>query len=81
MSFEIARWHRFHREMAEIPDGVVAHVLPTGGGSAKDDSMLPYRSFDAVNARVDKAYEASRDYLLSKFGEPEPGWLPATATV
>ena len=23
--------------------------------------------------------EASRDYLLSKFGDPEPGWLPAKA--
>ena len=23
-----------------------------------------------------KAVEASRDYLLSKFGDPEPGWLP-----
>jgi cytosine/adenosine deaminase-related metal-dependent hydrolase len=27
-----------------------------------------------------KAVEASRDYLLEKFGEPEPGWLPATVT-
>ena len=27
-----------------------------------------------------KAVEASRDYLLSKFGDPEPGWLPAKAT-
>jgi 5-methylthioadenosine/S-adenosylhomocysteine deaminase len=26
-----------------------------------------------------KAVEASRDYLLAKFGEPEPGWLPAKA--
>jgi cytosine/adenosine deaminase-related metal-dependent hydrolase len=25
-----------------------------------------------------KAVEASRDYLLAKFGEPEPGWLPQT---
>jgi hypothetical protein len=24
--------------------------------------------------------EASRDYLLSKFGEPDAGWLPAKAT-
>ena len=63
VSFEIARRHRFHREMSEIPDGVVAHVLPTGGGSAKDDSLLAYRSFDAVTARVDKAYRASQRYL------------------
>jgi NTE family protein len=63
VSFEIARRHRFHREMSEIPAGVVAHVLPTGGRSPKDDSLLAYRSFDAVNARVDKAYRASRRYL------------------
>jgi len=25
--------------------------------------------------------EASRDYLVSRFGEPEPGWLPARVTV
>ena len=24
-----------------------------------------------------KAVEASKDYLLTKFGDPEPGWLPA----
>lgn len=24
-----------------------------------------------------RAVEASRDYLLDKFGEPEPGWLSA----
>ena len=63
VSFEIARRHRFHREMSEIPDGVVAHVLPTGGGSAKDDSLLAYRSFSAIESRVDKAYRASREYL------------------
>jgi cytosine/adenosine deaminase-related metal-dependent hydrolase len=28
-----------------------------------------------------KKVEASRDYLLAKFGDPEPGWLPATARV
>jgi len=25
-----------------------------------------------------RAVEASRDYLLEKFGDPEPGWLPAS---
>ncbi len=63
VSFEIARRHRFHREMSEIPDSVVAHVLPTGGGSAKDDSLLAYRSFSAIEGRVDKAYRASQKYL------------------
>jgi NTE family protein len=63
VSFEIARRHRFHRELAELPEGVVAYVLPTGGGSAKDDSLLAYRSFGAVRSRIDTAYEAARAYL------------------
>jgi hypothetical protein len=25
--------------------------------------------------------EESRDYLVSKFGEPEPGWLPRKEAV
>jgi 5-methylthioadenosine/S-adenosylhomocysteine deaminase len=28
-----------------------------------------------------KVVEASRDYLVSKFGEPEPGWVPSRAAV
>jgi NTE family protein len=63
VSFEIARRHRFHRELAEVPDGVAVHVLPTGGGSAKDDSLLAYRRFGTVRARIDAAYAASSDYL------------------
>lgn len=63
VSFEIARRHRFHREMAELPDDVTAHVLPTGGGSPKDDSLLAYRSFGEVRSRIDAAYEAASAYL------------------
>jgi hypothetical protein len=28
-----------------------------------------------------RAVESSRDHLVSKFGEPEPGWLPSRAAV
>jgi len=63
VSFEIARRHRFHFEMANLPDGVVAHVLPTGGASPKDDSLLAYRSFAKVHDRIEAAYVAARDYL------------------
>jgi 5-methylthioadenosine/S-adenosylhomocysteine deaminase len=34
----------------------------------------------AALAEPRKAVEASRDYLLSKFGDPEPGWLPRGVT-
>jgi NTE family protein len=63
VSFEIARRHRFHREMAAVPDEVTAHVLPTGGGSSRDDSLLAYRDFSAVTRRMDAAYHASAEYL------------------
>lgn len=63
VSFEIARRHRFIREMAALPDHVTAHVLPTGARSAKDDSLLAYRDFSAVRRRIESAYEASTGYL------------------
>ena len=66
VSFEIARRHRFHHDMAHLPDGTVAHVLPTGGGSAKDDSLLAYRSFAKVRERIDAAYDATSSYLAEQ---------------
>ena len=65
VSFEIARRHRFHREMAELPPHVTAHVLPTGGGDGgrRDDSLLAYRDFAAVIRRIDRAYDATSAYL------------------
>ena len=63
VSFEIARRHRFHREMAALPDNVTAHVLPTGGGSSRDDTLLAYRDFKAVVRRIEAAYEESAAYL------------------
>ena len=40
------------------------------GETLKEDFRLK-ASLDAPR----KAVEASRDYLLSKFGDPEPGWV------
>ena len=62
VSFEIARRHRFVREMAELPDGVTAHVLPAGG-TAKDDSPRVYRDTSMVAGRIEAAYDESRAYL------------------
>ena len=63
VSFEISRRHRFHRELGSMPADVTAHVLPSGGGSARDDSLLAYRDFGAVARRIDAAYAASAGYL------------------
>ncbi len=65
VSFEIARRHRFHREMALLPDGVETHVLPTGGGGPEDDRLLSYRDFAAVRRRIDAAYRASAAHLAA----------------
>ena len=44
------------------------------GAVVKQDFRL-VASLDAPRAKV----EASKDYLLSQFGDPEPGWLPTRA--
>ena len=66
VSFEIARRHRFARELAEVPDGVEVHVLPARGTSTQDDSLLAHRDFSRVRSRIDASYEASRDYLAAQ---------------
>jgi NTE family protein len=65
VSFEIARRHRFARELAEVPDDVEVHVLPARGTSDRDDSLLAHRDFSRVRSRIDASYEASRDYLAA----------------
>ncbi len=63
VSFEIARRHRFVRELAALPDGVTAHVLPAAGTSPKDDSLLAHRDFASVERRIEQTYAAARDHL------------------
>jgi len=62
VSFEIARRHRFVREMAELPDGVVAHVLPASGMPV-DDAVRAYRDTSQVARRIESAYRASLAHL------------------
>jgi NTE family protein len=70
VSFEIARRHRFAREMAALPAGTEAHVLPAGGTSARDDSLLAHRDFASVQRRIDRSYEASLAYLQEAAERP-----------
>lgn len=65
VSFEIARRHRFHRDVAEIHDGVDLHVLPTGKlpGRYNDPSKLRYNYHKAIKATIEVAQEATADYL------------------
>lgn len=63
VSFEIARRHRFNRELEELPASVEAHVLPARGTSSKDDTLLGSRDFSGIQARIDETYAASAAYL------------------
>ena len=66
VAFEIARRHRFAREMAEVPAQIEVHLLPTGADEpprAADLSTLRYRDFATVERRIDQAYTATLDYL------------------
>lgn len=63
VSFEVARRHRFAREMAELPPEVEAHVLPAAGTSERDDNPLGFRDFSSVDNRIEATYTASADFL------------------
>ena len=66
VAFEIARRHRFHEEMSNLPGNVTVHVLPSGGTQRPPDlSQLRYRNKTDVHANVERAYIASKKYLAS----------------
>ena len=63
MSFEIARRHRFARELAELPDGRGRARAAGRGHLRRDDSILGHRDFTGVGARIEETYRASVAYL------------------
>jgi len=62
VAFEIARRHRFARDLAQAPDGVQVHVLPSGDPQTPLTS-LRYRSTAGVPQRIEGARRASSEYL------------------
>ncbi|HET9518138.1 MAG TPA: patatin-like phospholipase family protein [Actinoplanes sp.] len=70
VAFEIARRHRFARELAALPADVQVHVLPTGGGDGRDDTPWAYRDLAAVGRRISRAYTVSRRYLAANVRPP-----------
>jgi NTE family protein len=65
VAFELARRHRFARDLASLPKGVEAHVLPSGAEPARYDSLsqLKYKNFKSVPKRIRLAHKATSDYL------------------
>ncbi len=71
VAFEIARRHRFARDMANLPTGVEVHVLPTGAENAPPVGLwapLAYRDFSRIRSMIHKADQASRAYLRDRLG-------------
>jgi NTE family protein len=73
VAFEVARRHRFARDMASLPADVRVHVLPSGGGESRDDSPWAYKDMAAVGRRISRAYTASRRYLEANVEPAPPG--------
>lgn len=63
VAFEVARRHRFVRELAALPADVECHVLPARGTSGRDDTIWAARDFGSVQRRIDETYTASAAYL------------------
>ena len=63
VAFEIARRHRFARDLATLPKGVTAHVLPTGEPKRPSLAQLNYRDFKAVSQRIERAHKATAHYI------------------
>jgi NTE family protein len=64
VAFEISRRHRFAGDLDALPDGVVAHVLPTGAALRYNDpAQLRYRSFSQIASRIERSYRSAAAYL------------------
>jgi NTE family protein len=66
VAFEIARRHRYLGDLRSLPGGVAVHELPTGQVDPPrytDISQFRYRDTSKVRPRIERAYEASLEYL------------------
>lgn len=65
VAFEIARRHRFHSDLRAVPDHVTVHVLPTAREPQRTSpwTNLRYRDMSRIGDRVERAYDATLDYL------------------
>ncbi|MFF7192891.1 patatin-like phospholipase family protein [Streptomyces sp. NPDC008079] len=75
VAFEIARRHRFARDMADLPSDVTVHVLPSGAASGEAAGalgQLRHRAFGQTADRIERAYAASSRYLESALDGASP---------
>lgn len=65
-AYWIARRHRFHRDLATLPKGIEAVVLPTG-----DPPRIRFDDFTRSRELIDAAYSASAAVLATRT-DPQP---------
>jgi len=69
VAFEIARRHRFHEEMSDLPPNVQVHVLPTGADRLPQGvRQFRYRSRNRVSSSIEHSYAATATYLAEMRG-------------
>jgi NTE family protein len=69
VAFEIARRHRVVGDLGSLPDGIEAHVLPTGWPDPphySDLSQLRYRDASRVRERIASARDATARHLSER---------------
>jgi NTE family protein len=64
-AFEIGRRHRFVEEIESVPANITVHVLPAAaeGLAFNDLRQLRYRDGRRIGAAIERARDATRDYL------------------
>lgn len=68
-SFEVARRHRFNRDLRAVPPGVRVHVLPTGAAGHErynDPGRLRYSRASSIPEAVERAHAATAHYLSTE---------------
>jgi NTE family protein len=66
VAFEIARRHRYHGDLADLPKDVTVHELPTGQAAPPrytDLSQYRYRDTSRIGERIARAHVATLAYL------------------
>ncbi|WP_079570015.1 patatin-like phospholipase family protein [Krasilnikoviella flava] len=73
VSFEIARRHRYFRELEEARRVATVHVLPTGGALPGDAKLGAFRKLDVTQRRIAQSYAAASAYLSDAATRGAPG--------